>query len=49
MGKLLIVRKQSKSRVLTVTKIIPDDWRAVDLDNIKRNGDTLIIKLVKVK
>jgi hypothetical protein len=48
LSKLLSVRKEGGSRVLTVTKIIPINWNYVTVESVKEKAGSLTIKINKV-
>lgn len=50
MEKLLNVRCEGgKSRVLTLTKYLPADWRAVTISLIKSTNGTIVLKINRVR
>ena len=49
MPKISAVRKEGGSRVLTVTSIIPVNWRYVTLTVKKQKKDMIFIEIKKVK
>jgi len=44
-----MVRREGGSRVLAVSKVIPEGWIAVEIVIIKATPNTIIVKIDKVK
>lgn len=49
MGKTMVVRKEGGSRVVTLTEMIPADWRLVEVIVIDKGYDTVTVKINKVR
>lgn len=49
MNKICTVRKEGGSRVITISKIIPEDWIIVELTKIRKTDSTITVKINKVK
>ena len=49
MSKVCMVRHEGGSRVLSVSKVIPVDWIAVDMTIVKQGKAFIIIRVEKVK
>lgn len=49
MGKIHIIRKEGGSRVISITKILPIDWQAIEMDIVKQTKTYVTIKVLKVK
>ena len=44
-----MVRREGGSRVLSVSKVIPKEWIAVEMVVIKATSDIITVKIEKVK
>jgi len=44
-----MVRKEGGSRVISVTTIIPSDWKAVALKTIRGTKTSITIKIERIK
>ena len=49
MSKIHMVRKEGGSRVISITNVIPLDWRAVELKLIKGTKTSITIKIERIK
>lgn len=47
--KLILLRSEGGSKVLSVTQFVPVDWIAVDVSVIDSTDNSVTLKLVKVK
>lgn len=48
-SKFAIIRKEGGSKILTLTKFLPEKWHAVNIITIEENEDAVILKIEKVK
>ena len=44
-----MVRKEGGSRVLSVSKVVPKNWTAVEMEVVKATKESIIVKINKVK
>lgn len=49
MSNLKVIRKEGGSRVLTLTDILPKDWKYVEISKISEKPKSITIKLDKVE
>lgn len=49
MTKIFVVRREGGSRVLSMTKVLPKDWLAVEISVIKKTDGCITMKIEKVK
>ena len=49
MSKINMIRKEGGSRVMTITKVIPSKWIAVDIEIITITSNYVTLKINKVK
>ena len=49
MGKINMIRQEGGSRVLAITKVIPLDWKVVELSVVKTTENFVTLKVTKVK
>lgn len=49
MGKINMIRKEGGSRVVSISSAIPESWRAVEIEVVKKVDSSVIIKFKKVK
>ena len=49
MAKINMVRREGGSRVLSVSKVIPKNWIAVEMEVVKASKSTVIVKIIKVR
>lgn len=49
MSKINMVRREGGSRVLSVSKVIPVSWTAVELVLIKSTKKSIMLRINKVK
>ena len=46
--KLLTIRKEGHSFVLSVTKILPINWRLIQAEIVKENNKSITVKFTKI-
>ena len=49
MGKINLIRREGGSRVISITKAIPLDWQAVDIEVTKTTESIVILKINRIK
>jgi len=49
MNKIKAIRKEGGSKILAVTDIIPEDWKFVETNIIKKSADCITIKIEKIR
>ena len=49
MGRINIIRTEGGSRVVSVSRAIPKEWKAVEVEVIKATDDVITVKFNKVK
>jgi hypothetical protein len=49
MSKLIIIRNEGGSRVISITSVIPKDWQAIEITQTKKSNDSVTLKIDKVK
>ena len=49
MTKINMVRREGGSRVLSVSRIIPLDWVAVEMEVTKAGKQTIVVRIDRVK
>lgn len=49
MSDFKIVRKIGGSRIITVSKYLPKEWKAVEVDIVEKHNNTIVLKIEKVK
>ena len=49
MSKINMIRREGGSRVMTVTKVLPLNWQAVDVEVIKTTSKVVTLRINKVK
>lgn len=42
------IRQEGGSRVISITKLLPNDWKLINCSIVKENEKEVIIKFVKV-
>lgn len=48
-NKLLTIRKEGGSKVITVTKLLPPDWHFIEVEKEKEAKEFVILKIKKVR
>lgn len=48
MDKIRYIRKEGRTKVISIGKLLPDDWRVIVLEKIKQTGESVTIKINKV-
>lgn len=46
---LSVIRKEGGSKILTITKFLPKEWRAVEIAVIKASHESVTLKINKVQ
>ena len=49
MAKINMVRREGGSRVISITRVIPLDWLAVDIEVVKTTKNVVTLKINRVK
>jgi len=49
MGDIFIVRKEGGSRVISITKVLPKEWKVIEIETTKKKEDYLTLKVKRVK
>lgn len=49
MSKINMVRHEGGSRVLSVSRVIPKTWIAVEMEVVKESKSIIVVKIIKVR
>lgn len=54
MAKICVIRQEGGSRILAITKIIPLDWKVVEMEILKpvkldTSHESITVKIIRVK
>lgn len=49
MNRLLTIRGEGGSRVITVTKVLPKKWQSVEIEVLKETAKSVTLKINKVR